>query len=111
MLHRHSTEPTERSMPPVMITIVIPSAMIATKVKLRATLEMLFEVANELVANDRKMQARMTATETQKACREFSQGSSENLARLIVASNCISIHETVGYREARDASVFVGDDV
>ena len=87
MLHRHSTEPTDRSMPPVMITIVIPSATIATKVKLRATLKMLFEVANELVANDRKMQARMTATETQKACREVSQVSSGNLARLMLSSN------------------------
>ena len=87
MLHRHSTEPTERSMPPVMITIVIPSAMIATKVKLRVTLKMLFEVANELVANDRKMQARITATETQKACREVSQVSSGNLARLMLSSN------------------------
>ena len=58
MLHRHSTEPTDRSMPPVMITIVMPSAMIATKAKLRVTLKRLFEVAKELVANDRKMQAR-----------------------------------------------------
>ena len=87
MLHRQSTEPTDRSMPPVMITIVIPSATIATKVKLRATLKMLFEVANELVANDRKMQARITATETQKACREVSQVSSGNLARLMLSSN------------------------
>ena len=87
MLHRQSTEPTDRSMPPVMITIVIPSATIATKVKLRATLKMLFEVANEFVANDRKMQARITATETQKACREVSQVSSGNLARLMLSSN------------------------
>ena len=38
MLHRQSTEPTDRSMPPVMITIVMPSAMIATKVTLRVML-------------------------------------------------------------------------
>ena len=38
MLQRQSTEPTDRSMPPVMITIVIPSAMIAVKVKLRVML-------------------------------------------------------------------------
>ena len=87
MLHRQSTEPTDRSMPPVMITIVMPSAMIATKVKLRVTLKRLFEVANELVANDRKMQARMTATKTQKVWREVSQVSSGNLARLMLSSN------------------------
>ena len=58
MLHRHSTDPTERSMPPVMMTIVMPSAMIATKVKLRVTLNRLFGVANESVAKDRKMPAR-----------------------------------------------------
>ncbi len=38
MLQRHSTEPTERSMPPVMMTSVMPSAMMATKVKLRVML-------------------------------------------------------------------------
>ena len=35
---RQSTEPTLRSMPPVMMTIVIPSATIATKVALRVML-------------------------------------------------------------------------
>ena len=38
MLQRQSTEPTERSIPPVMITIVIPSATMAVKVKLRVML-------------------------------------------------------------------------
>ena len=38
MLHRQSTEPTDRSMPPVMMTSVMPSAMIATKVTLRVML-------------------------------------------------------------------------
>ena len=38
MRHRHSTEPTDRSMPPVMITSVMPSAMMATKVTLRVML-------------------------------------------------------------------------
>ena len=42
MLHRQSTEPTDRSMPPVMITSVMPSAMIATKVKLRVMLKRFF---------------------------------------------------------------------
>ncbi len=67
MLHRHSTEPTDRSTPPVMITIVMPSATTATKVKLRVTLKRLFEVANELVAKERKTQATKTASSTQKA--------------------------------------------
>src|SRR6266852_8471883 len=99
MLHRHSTEPTDRSMPPVMITIVIPSAMIATKVKLRATLKILFEVAKELVANDRKMQARHTATRTQKVCREVSQARSGNLARLIdrKSTRLNSSHGSISY--------------
>ncbi len=44
-------------MPPVMITIVMPSATMATKVKLRVMLKRLFEVAKELVANDRNTQA------------------------------------------------------
>lgn len=35
---RHSTEPTDRSMPPVMMTKVMPSAMMATKVMLRVML-------------------------------------------------------------------------
>ena len=38
MLHRQRTEPTERSIPPVMMTSVMPSAMIATKVTLRVML-------------------------------------------------------------------------
>ena len=75
MLHRQSTDPTERSMPPVMITMVMPSAMIATKVKLRVTLNRLFGVANELVANDRKTQAAQTATRTQNAWLDASQAS------------------------------------
>jgi len=70
-----------------MITIVIPSAMIATKVKLRATLKILFEVAKELVANDRKMQGQAYRNRTQKACREVSQERSGNLARLMPSSN------------------------
>jgi len=51
----------------------MPSATTATKVKLRVTLKMLLDVANELVANDRKTQATHTASRTQKACRDVSQ--------------------------------------
>src|SRR5208282_5527635 len=73
MLHRQSTEPTERSIPPVMMTIVIPSAMTATKVKLRVMLKRLLGVAKELVANVKKMQAATSARNTQKAWRDVSQ--------------------------------------
>ena len=38
MLQRHSTEPTDRSIPPVMMTMVMPSATIPTKVTLRVVL-------------------------------------------------------------------------
>src|SRR5688572_3971414 len=41
---RPMTEPTDRSIPPVMITIVMPSAMMPNGAKLRATLPMLFAV-------------------------------------------------------------------
>ena len=64
--HRHSTEPTERSIPPVMMTKVMPSAIIATKVTLRVMLKRFFDVAKESVAKDRNTQARMTAMTTQK---------------------------------------------
>ena len=40
MATRPMIEPTERSMPPVMITQVMPSAMIAKGAKLRVTLPM-----------------------------------------------------------------------
>jgi hypothetical protein len=58
-----------------MITIVMPSEMIATKVKLRVMLNRLLGVAKELVANVRKMHAAMSARNTQKAWREASQES------------------------------------
>ena len=60
-------------MPPVMITTVMPSAITATKVKLRVMLKRLLGVAKELVAKDRKTQAAISARNTQKAWREASQ--------------------------------------
>ena len=86
MLHRHSTEPTDRSMPPVMMTIVMPSAIIATKVKLRVTLNRLFGVANEFVAKDRKMQAPQTATKTQNAWLDVSQPTQSACVRFVRSS-------------------------
>ena len=47
---RQRTDPTERSMPPVMITAVMPSAMMPTKAKLRKTLKMLPGVRNDGLA-------------------------------------------------------------
>ena len=70
MLHRQSTEPTERSIPPVIITIVMPSDMIATKVKLRVMLKRLLGVAKELVANVRKMHAAMSDLLKREAIRK-----------------------------------------
>src|SRR5689334_20221872 len=92
ILHRTSTEPTDRSMPPVMITIVMPSATTATKVKLRVTLNRLFEVANEFVANDRKAQATQTATNTQNAWRDVSHASSGYFARRTLSARLMSIN-------------------
>src|SRR5882724_11373464 len=101
MLHRHNTEPTDRSMPPVMITIVMPSATTATKVKLRVTLKRLFEVANELVAKERKMLATTTASSTQNACRDASHDTSENRPRLTPSSNWMSMLDTFGFLEPK----------
>ena len=50
---RHSTEPTLRSMPPVMMTIVIPIAMMAKKVTLRVVLKRLRGVSKLSVVSDR----------------------------------------------------------
>ena len=53
MPERQSTEPTDRSMPPVMITAVMPRPMIPTKAKLRKTLKRLPGAKNAVVAKDR----------------------------------------------------------
>src|SRR5262245_33993850 len=66
---RQRIEPTDRSMPPVMITAVIPMATIATKAKFRVTLKRFCGVANEVVANDRMTAASRAAARTQNACR------------------------------------------
>ena len=66
MLHRHSTDPTDRSMPPVMMTRVIPSAMIAVKVTLRVMLYRFLVVAKLSVESERAILATITAMNTQK---------------------------------------------
>ena len=60
-------------MPPVMITMVMPSAITAVKVKFRVTLNRLLAVAKEFVAKLRNRHAATTATNTQNAWRDPSQ--------------------------------------
>jgi len=69
-------EPTDRSMPPVMITAVIPIATIATNAKLRVTLKRFWGVANDSVASDRTTAASKAAASTQNACRPSTRCSS-----------------------------------
>src|SRR5271165_2733570 len=95
MLHRRRTEPTERSMPPVMITMVMPSAMTATKVKLRVMLKRLLGVAKELVAKDRKMHAAISARKTQNAWRDASQEIQVYSCCWIGTSSSTAIAETL----------------
>src|SRR5688572_1414162 len=65
MATRPMIEPTDRSMPPVMITMVMPSAMMPNGAKLRATLPMLFAVP-KLGSIEAMIAARMnSATVTQ----------------------------------------------
>ncbi len=69
MAESTTTAPTDRSMPPVMITVVMPSAMMPTKAKLRVTLKMLRSVAKVSVASDSAMQAATAAMNTQNVWR------------------------------------------
>ena len=61
--------PTERSIPPAAMTVVIPIAIIATKAKLRVTLKRLRLVAKVSVASVRPTQSTTAATNTQNTCR------------------------------------------
>ena len=65
---RQSTEPTDRSMPPEMMTTVMPSAMMPTKAKLRVTLKRFCGVAKVSVSTLSARQASSAATNTQNAC-------------------------------------------
>src|SRR5262245_5738942 len=66
---RHRVEPTDRSMPPVMMTAVMPSAMMATNAKLRVTLNRFCGVAKVSVMRVRTRQNAAAATITQNAWR------------------------------------------
>jgi hypothetical protein len=70
---RQRVEPTDRSIPPVIITAVIPMATMATKAKFRVTLKRFWGVANASVANDRMTAARRAAMSTQNAWRPSSR--------------------------------------
>src|SRR5437868_1387681 len=70
-----STAPTDRSMPPVMITAVMPTAMMATKAKLRVTLNRFCCVAKTSLASVSTAKATTAATDTQKVCWLTSQPS------------------------------------
>src|SRR5687768_5428653 len=72
MAETSTVEPTDRSMPPVMITAVMPMAMMPTKAKLRVTLKRLPGVAKVLVKRLRAMQARNAAISTQNTWRLIS---------------------------------------
>ena len=71
-----STAPTERSMPPLTMTAVMPIAMIATNAKLRVTLNRFCCVANTSLANDSTTNATTAATDTQNVCWLASQAAS-----------------------------------
>ena len=80
MPDRTSTAPTERSMPPVMITAVIPSAMMPTKAKFRVTLNRFCCVAKTSLATDRIRKASTAANDTQNVWRLTSQLSQPSCA-------------------------------
>ena len=63
-----STAPTERSIPPLTMTAVMPIAMMATKAKLRVTLNRFCWVAKTSLASARTTNAATAATETQNTC-------------------------------------------
>ena len=70
-----STAPTERSMPPLTMTAVMPIAMMATKAKLRVTLNRFCWVAKTSLASASTTNAATAATETQNTCWLTSQAS------------------------------------
>ena len=81
-----STAPTDRSMPPVMMTAVMPIAMIATNAKLRVTLNRFCCVANTSLATDIATNAITAATDTQNVCWPASQASHVACSRLPIDS-------------------------
>src|SRR5262245_1512542 len=93
---RQSVEPTERSMPPVMITIVIPMATMATKAKFRVTLKRFCGVAKASVANDRITAASSAAASTQNACRLSTCASRPWLRASIARCSSLEVESFIG---------------
>src|SRR5215831_11235555 len=84
-----NTAPTERSMPPVTMTAVMPSAMIPTKAKLRVTLNRFCCVAKTSLEIDRKTKASAAATDTQNVGRLISQLSQLPCTRARIDSSSV----------------------
>src|SRR6185295_14088602 len=82
-----STAPTDRSMPPLTITAVMPIAMMATNAKLRVTLNRFCWVANTSLVNAKTTNATTAATETQNVCWLTSQLSQLPCARRAIDSS------------------------
>ena len=80
-----TVEPTDRSIPPVMITAVMPMATIATKAKLRVTLNRLLGVAKVLVSTDIASTASKAASSTQNICLLTSQDPKLRCVRCSIA--------------------------
>ena len=89
------TEPTERSMPPVIITVTWPSAMMAMKAKFRVTLKKFssFQKAALKVGSTSVMAIgiRKTAIVTQKACLAIIRCQTPGDFRAVADSLAISI--------------------
>src|ERR1700748_1666766 len=69
---RQTMDPTDRSMPPVMMTAVMPSATMPTNSKWRWTLNRFVRVANVSVASESAITATTAAINTQKVWRDKS---------------------------------------
>src|SRR5262245_9648380 len=103
---RQRIEPTDRSMPPVMITAVIPMATMATKAKLRVTLKRFCGVAKALVANDRTTAASRAAVSTQKAWRPSARLTTPWLLASMARWRSPDIDPFIGLPSDRGSSAF-----
>src|SRR4249920_3789487 len=94
-----STAPTERSIPPQMMTAVMPIAMIATNAKLRVTLNRFCWVAKTSLANDSTTNATTAAIDTQNVCWLTSQLNQWPCAlRAIVSSRVTDMRRALASR-------------
>ena len=89
------TEPTDRSMPPVMITAVMPKATMATSEKLRVTLNRLLDLVKVSVTVLSSTIAMSAASSTQNTWRDSSQASGPCARRLIASSSVVVFSSVV----------------